>query len=78
MKTEEAIEFIELYKYERHSYDRESDQKKIDEVVSLLKSNQELITKFSSEGDEYQKRLNRIDELALLIGNATEQIRNNI
>lgn len=38
----------------------------------------ETIKDLREEGEEYDKKLNRIDELALLIENATEKIRNNI
>ena len=45
-----------------------------EKIIELKKTIQDL----RLEGDEYQKKLDRIDELALLIENANERIRNNI
>jgi hypothetical protein len=53
----------------------------IDDLLKIEKKNninQALVTKFSREGDEYQKKLDKIDELALLIENATKRIRSKI
>lgn len=50
-------------------------------IEELEKENaelKELIKNLRWEGDEYQKKLDRIDELALLIENANGRIRNNI
>lgn len=52
-----------------------------EKIEKLEKENIELketIKDLRWEGDEYDKKLDRIDELALLIENATERIRNNI
>ena len=63
----------------------ESERKELSDMIDdLLKIekknniNQELVTKYSSECDEYEKKLNKIDELALLIKNATKRIRSKI
>ena len=53
----------------------------IDDLLKIEKKNninQALVTKFSSECDEYQKKLDQIDELALLIENANKRIREKI
>lgn len=61
--------------------EREELVNMINDLLEIEKKNninQALVTKFSGELEEYDKKLNRIDELALLIENATERIRNNI
>ena len=62
MKTKEAIEFIEQYKYERHSYDRESDQKKIDEVIVLLQQGEKHKKMWGILKDKYGVILADIEE----------------
>ena len=63
----------------------EKERQELEEmIINLLEiekknnKNQELVTKFSKECEEYQKRLDKIDELALLIENATKRIRSKI
>ena len=88
MNTEKAIEWVKKVtwtKYTDHSPEIFSQYKDgrvfnddKDNIIALLKSKQEMVTKFSREGDEYQKKLDQIDELALLIENATKRIRSKI
>ena len=84
MNAEEAIKFCkdeinwikeEIYNYPRN---REYAVMQFNKIITLLKTKQEMVTKFSSEGDEYQKKLDQIDELALLIENAIKRIRGKI
>ena len=52
-----------------------------EKIGKLEKENIELketIKGLREEGDEYQKNLDKIDELALLIENATKRIRSKI
>ena len=81
MNTEKAIEILKKINVKSVSgYGNAyvSNNNNIDDIIALLKTNQELVTKFSSEGDEYQKKLDQIDELALLIENAIKRIRGKI
>lgn len=84
-KIDEAIKFEE----DRHHSECSSEIfHKRKNVIECLKYNKKLekenielketIKGLREEGEEYDKKLNRIDELALLIENATKRIRNNI
>jgi len=84
MKIEEAIEFLQRELIES-SYFNPTQREKLNNIIILLnriqKENIELketIKGLRWEGDEYDKKLNRIDELALIIEDANERIRNNI
>lgn len=76
MNTEKAIEFLQ-----KEFIEGNLDPMKrmgLEEIIALLKTKQRLVTQFSSDCEVYQKRLDKIDELALLIENATKRIRGKI
>jgi len=77
MTTDEAIEFVQKELVES-SYFNPVQRGKLEDIQDILKSKQELVTKFSMEGDEYQKKLDQIDESALIIENAIKRIRGKI
>ena len=52
--------------------------KNIEEDKMSKESKQELVTKFSKEGDECQKRLDQIDLWAMEIQKLVKKIRANI
>ena len=52
--------------------------KKIEELERENIDLKETIKNLRWEGNEYEKKLNKIDELALLIENATKRIREKI
>ena len=76
MNTEKAMEFLQKEFIEGNLDPMK--RRGLEEIIALLEAKQELVTKLSEEGDEYQKKLDRIDELALLIESANERIVNNI
>lgn len=53
----------------------------VDDLLEIEKKNninQELVTKFSKEGDEYQKKLDLIDSWAMEIQERIKKIRGEI
>ena len=84
MNTEEAIKFCkdeinwikeEIYNYPRN---REYAVMQFNKIIALLKTKQEMVTKFSSEGEEYQKNLDQIDLWAMEIQGLIKKIRSKI
>ena len=76
MNTEEAIEFIQ-----KEFIEGNLDPMKragLKEVIALLKTKQEFVSKFSSECDEYQKNLDQIDLWAMEIQGLIKKIRGKI
>ena len=92
MNTEKAIEILEEIKEIRSTYFKNKgnykpfehyaslfrDDENIDEVITLLKTKQELVTKFSSEVEEQQKNLDQIDLWAMEIQMLIKKIRGKI
>ena len=63
----------------------EKERKDLEEMINdllIIEKNyfkkQELVTKFSSEGEEYQKKLDNIDLWAMEIERLIKNIRGNI
>ena len=77
MEVKEAIEFLEKELIES-SYFSPAQREKLKNVVSLIKAQQDLITKYSSECDEYQKNLDQIDLWAMEIQERIKKIRGKI
>ncbi len=77
MNTKEAIEFCEQIKYS-NVYTPQKFSSEIGNIQNLLQRNQELVTKFSKEGEEYQKSLDQIDLWAMEIQELVEKIRGKI
>ena len=75
MTTEEAIEFLQFH---RKLYYDTSQEDGIDEVIALLKTQQEMVTKFSSEVEEQQKNLDQIDLWAMEVQELIKKIRGKI
>ena len=69
MDTKGAIEFLERAKKTKSASTRYMilDEDCISGIITLLKTKQEMVTKFSSECEEYQKRLDQIDSWAMEI-----------
>ena len=84
MNTEKAIDVLEELQGMTGSIEHltalgyKEEKQAIEEVITLLKTQQEFVSKFSSECEEYQKRLDQIDELALLVERAIKNIRGKI
>jgi len=84
MNTEKAIEILEELQDMTGSIEHltalgyKEEKQAIEEVINLIKTNQELVTKFSSECDEYQKKLDNIDLWAMEIERLIKNIRGNI
>ena len=88
MNTEKAIEWVKKVtwtKYTDHSpeiFSQYKDGKAFsddkNDIIALLKTKQELVTKFSSECEEYQKRLDNIDLQAMCIESLIKKIRGKI
>ena len=76
MNTEKAIEFLQKEFIEGNLDPRK--RRGLEEIIALLKTKQELVTKFSKEGDEYQKKLDQIDLWAMEIQELIKNIRGNI
>ena len=77
MNTEKAIEFLEKELIES-SYFSPAQREKLKNVVSLIKAQQDLITKFSSDCEVYQKDLDQIDIWAMDIQELIKKIRGKI
>ena len=65
MTSQEAIDFLQKELIEGYLDPRKRSA--LIEIQSLLKTKQEFVTKFSNEGDEYQKNLDQIDLWAMEI-----------
>lgn len=76
MTTNKAIGFIQEEMLEGSLDPR--IRSKLEDIITLLKSNQALVTKFSEEGDEYQKKLDEIDLSAMQIQTLLCRIRSKI
>ena len=74
MKIKEAIDFLQQIKYS-NVYTPKKYQHEIENIQALLKEKQELVTTFSKEGDEYQKKLDNIDFRAMNIQELVKEIR---
>jgi len=84
MTSQEAIKFCkdeinwikeEIYNYPRN---REYAVVQFNKIITLLKTKQEMVTKFSSEGEEQQKNLDQIDLWAMEIQGLIKKIRSKI
>jgi len=84
MTSQEAIKFCkdeinwikeEIYNYPRN---REYAVMQFNKIIALLKTKQEMVTKFSSEGEEQQKNLDQIDLWAMEIQGLIKKIRSKI
>jgi len=76
MNTEKAIEFLQ-----KEFIEGDLDPRKrrgLDDIIALLKNKQELVTKFSSDCDVYQKDLDQIDIWAMDIEELLKKIRGKI
>jgi len=81
MNTEKAIEILKKINVKSVSGYGNAyipNNNNIDDIIALLKTNQELVTKFSSEGDEYQKKLDQIDLWAMEIQSLIKKVRGKI
>ena len=84
MNTEKAIEVLEELQGMTGCIEHltalgyKEEKQVIEEVINLLKTQQELVTKFSKEGDEYQKKLDQIDLSAMQIQTLLCRIRGKI
>ena len=76
MNTEKAIEFLQKELIEGTVDPR--IRKGLIEIQDLLKTKQEMVTKFSSEGEEQQKNLDQIDLWAMEIQGLIKKIRGKI
>jgi len=72
----EQKDYIEDNKWDH--YRCAIDLGKVNNIIALLKSNQALVTKFSSECDEYQEKLDQIDLWVMEIQNLIKKIRGKI
>ena len=74
---EDEIEWIEeeIYNYPRS---REYAVMQFNKIITLFKTQQEMVTKFSSEVDEQQKNLDQIDLWAMEIQGLIKKIRGKI
>jgi len=77
VEVKEAIEFLEKELIES-SYFSPAQREKLKNVVSLIKAQQDLITKFSSDCEVYQKDLDQIDLWAMDIEELLKKIRGKI
>ena len=80
MKTKEAIEFLKGIKHSVSGYGNAyiPNNNNIDDIIALLKTKQEMVTKFSSEVEEQQKNLDQIDLWAMEIQERIKKIRGKI
>ncbi len=81
MDTEKAIEFLKgINKKSVSGYGNAyiPNNNNIDDIIALLKTNQEMVTKFSSEVEEQQKNLDQIDLWAMEIQGLIKKIRGKI
>jgi len=76
MTSQEAIDFLQKELIEGYLDPRKRSA--LIEIQSLLKTKQEFVTKFSNEGDEYQKNLDQIDLWAMEIQGLIKKIRSKI
>ena len=54
------------------------EKQEIEEVINFLKTQQELVTKFSRESDEYQKILDSIDLQLMNMEDSIKRMRGKI
>ena len=84
MNTEKAIEILEELQDMTGSIEHltalgyKEEKQEIEEVINLLKSKQEMVTKFSSEVEEQQKNLDQIDLWAMEIQALIKKVRGKI
>ena len=84
MNTEKAIDILEELQGMTGSIEHltalgyKEEKQAIEEVINLLKTNQELVTKFSSDCEVYQKDLDQIDRWAMDIEELLKKIRGKI
>ena len=84
MNTEKAIEILEELQDMTGSIEHltalgyKEEKQEIEEVINLLKTQQEMVTKFSSEVEEQQKNLDQIDLWAMEAQALIKKIRGEI
>lgn len=76
MNTKEAIEFLQKEFIEGNLDPRK--RKGLEEIIALLKTKQEMVSKFSSEVEEQQKNLDQIDLWAMEVQELIKKIRGKI
>ena len=84
MNTEKAIEILEELQDMTGSIEHltalgyKEEKQAIEEIINLLKTQQEIVTKFSGECDEQQKNLDQIDLWAMEAQALIKKIRGKI
>ena len=82
MNTEKAIDILEELQgmsiEHLTALGYKEEKQAIEEVINLIKTKQEMVTKFSSEVEEQQKNLDQIDLWAMEIQSLIKKIRGKI